>query len=237
MNASPVTEFLPGVFRIADTCNVYVVRAPGERTAFAVDFGSGRVLDHLGEMGIDRITDVLMTHHHRDQGQGLPRAVAQGIRIHVPPVERDLFADVEGMWQSRTLYNDYNLRQDMFSLVEPVPVHDVVPEYRRRTYAGTSVEVVPTPGHTSGHTAYLLPDAGVLVSGDALVTGHPTTARTGPQRLPAFFDHDPARTAGALDALAPLDADVLLPGHGPAWHGTPEQAVVIAHSRDAGGTW
>ena len=96
---------------------------------------------------------------------------------------------------------------------------------------------VPTPGHTSGHTAYLLPDAGVLVSGDALVTGHPTTARTGPQRLPAFFDHDPARAAVALDALAPLDADVLLPGHGPAWHGTPGQAVVIAHSRDAGGTW
>ena len=95
---------------------------------------------------------------------------------------------------------------------------------------------VPTPGHTSGHTAYLLPDAGVLVSGDALVTGHPTTARTGPQRLPAFFDHDPARAAVALDALAPLDADVLLPGHGPAWHGTPGQAVAIAHSRHAGGT-
>src|ERR1044071_8020340 len=69
MHASPVSEVLPGVFRIADTCNVYVVRAPGERTAFTVDFGSGRVLDHLGEMGIDRITDVLMPHPHPDQGQ------------------------------------------------------------------------------------------------------------------------------------------------------------------------
>lgn len=84
---------------------------------------------------------------------------------------------------------------------------------------------VATPGHTSGHTAYLLPDAGVLISGDALVTGHPTTARTGPQRLPAFFDHDPARAGEALAALRPLAAGVLLPGHGPAWHGTPADAV------------
>src|SRR3954467_14228594 len=131
---SCITEIAPGVFRVADTCNVYVVRAEAgpdaARTAFAVDFGSGLALEHLREMGVDRITDVLMTHHHRDQGQGLPRAVAAGIRIHVPPVERELFADVEAMWLRRTLYNDYNLRQDKFSLLESVPVDDVVPEYR-----------------------------------------------------------------------------------------------------------
>ncbi|MDD7937124.1 MBL fold metallo-hydrolase [Actinomycetospora lutea] len=95
---------------------------------------------------------------------------------------------------------------------------------------------VATPGHTSGHTAYLLPDAGVLVSGDALVTGHPTSPRTGPQRLPAFFDHDPEQAAGALDTLGTLDAGILLPGHGPAWRGTPADAVRRA-SRRAGGPW
>src|SRR3712207_8117851 len=44
---------------------------------------------------------VLMTHHHRDQGQGLPLAVAAGIRIHVPPVERELFSHVDEMWRTR----------------------------------------------------------------------------------------------------------------------------------------
>jgi hypothetical protein len=65
-----------------------------------------------------------MTHHHRDQGQGLHRAAAEGIRLHVPPVEWDLFADVESTWRSRTVFGDYNLRQDKFSLLESLPVHD-----------------------------------------------------------------------------------------------------------------
>src|SRR5690242_5577699 len=140
VSAQPPTEIVPGVFRVEDTCNVYVIRDPGgSRTAVAVDFGGGRVLDHLPALGVDRITDVLMTHHHRDQGQGLPLAVAHGARIHVPASERELFDQVGEMWQSRALVNDYNLRQDRFSLLEPVPVHDVVPEYRRRAYAGTTV--------------------------------------------------------------------------------------------------
>lgn len=92
---------------------------------------------------------------------------------------------------------------------------------------------VSTPGHTSGHTAYRFPDAGVLVSGDALVTGHPTTARTGPQRLPAFFDHDTVRAEAALDVLAAQDASILVPGHGPAWSGTPAEAVARARSRES----
>ena len=33
-----------------------------------------------------------MTHHHRDSAQGLPVPPRLGIRIHVPPSERDLFA-------------------------------------------------------------------------------------------------------------------------------------------------
>lgn len=78
---------------------------------------------------------------------------------------------------------------------------------------------VPTPGHTSGHTAFHLPDAGVLVTGDALVTGHPTSPWHGPQRLDDVFHHDPAEAARAADLLAAFPADVLLPGHGPAARG------------------
>ncbi len=163
----PVSEVAPGVFRVRDTCNVYVLRAPegpggvgGERTGIAIDFGSGVVLDHLSEMGIDRLTDVLMTHHHRDQGQGLPLAAAAGIRIHVPPVERELFSEVDEMWRTRAVYNDYNLRQDRFSLLEPVPVTDVVPEYRTREYGGVEVTVLPTPGHTIGSVTYVVERAG-----------------------------------------------------------------------------
>ena len=171
MAVSPVTEIAPGIFRVADTCHVYVVRTEGGgRTAFAVDFGSGRALDHLAEMGVDRITDVLMTHHHRDQGQGLPRAVAAGARVHVPPVEQDLFANVDEMWRTRRVWNDYNLRQERFSLLDPVPVAGLVPEYRTATYAGTPVRVLPTPGHTIGSVSYLVERGGsrIAFTGDLI---------------------------------------------------------------------
>lgn len=76
-----------------------------------------------------------------------------------------------------------------------------------------------TPGHTSGHTMFHLPEVGVLATGDALVTAHPTTDRTGPQLLLDLFHHDPAENAAALDTITELEGDVVLPGHGPLWRG------------------
>lgn len=84
---------------------------------------------------------------------------------------------------------------------------------------------VPTPGHTSGHAAYLLPRAGVVVTGDALVTGHPLLRCTGPQVLPGFFATDPARVPVTLGALRELDADTIAPGHGEPWSGPLAEAV------------
>lgn len=85
---------------------------------------------------------------------------------------------------------------------------------------------VPTPGHTSGHCSFALPQVGVVVTGDALVTAHPTVPRgVRPQQLPGFFSTDPSEAAESLGALAALDAEVLLPGHGPAHHGSAGRAV------------
>ena len=44
---------IPEVFRFRDTCNVYLLRS--RRDAILVDFGSGAVLDHLAEYGVDRV--------------------------------------------------------------------------------------------------------------------------------------------------------------------------------------
>jgi glyoxylase-like metal-dependent hydrolase (beta-lactamase superfamily II) len=162
--ASVVQQLTPHVFRVSDTCNVYVLTDPGRRSGVAVDFGSGLVLDHLDELGIERLSHVLMTHHHRDQAQGLPRAVQAGIQIWVPPVERDLFDRVDEMWASRPIMNDYNLRQDRFSLLDPVPVTGVVPEYRELELGGHRLLVLPTPGHTPGSVSYLVRDGPELVA-------------------------------------------------------------------------
>lgn len=88
-----------------------------------------------------------------------------------------------------------------------------------------SPRVVPCPGHTSGHTAYVIPDAGIVVTGDALITGHPILTRTEPQLLPEFFSHAPKQLDAGLDALAALDVDTVLPGHGPVWRGSIRTAI------------
>ena len=59
---------------------------------------------------------------------------------------------------------------------------------------------VPTPGHTGGHCSYVVD--GVLVSGDALVTGHPLLRQSGPQLLPAMFNHSEAGCLASLEVLA-----------------------------------
>ena len=147
-------EVGPGVIRYRDTVNVYLIRR--DREAILIDFGSGEILDHLDALGVDRVTDVLLTHHHRDVTQGLARAHAAGIRIWAPPSERDLIDRVDEHWQARPIDNLYDLREDRFSLLEPVPISGVVAEYRMVRYGAFDVLAVPTPGHTVGSVSYLV---------------------------------------------------------------------------------
>jgi glyoxylase-like metal-dependent hydrolase (beta-lactamase superfamily II) len=65
----------------------------------------------------------------------------------------------------------------------------------------------------------------VLITGDALVTAHPTFNGVGPRLLPAHFSHDQHSAISALKAIRELDAEIFVPGHGPAWYGPISDAV------------
>ena len=206
----PVVE---GITRFRDTCNVYVLRSG--REAIVVDFGSGGVLDRLGELGIERVTDVLVTHHHRDQVQGLARAAAAGARVWVPPLERALIAGAGELWETRQLDNDYDLRETRFSLLESVPVTGPVAEYRTGAYGGYDVFTLPTPGHTAGSVTYLvevegrrLAFSGDLVYGDGKVWSLAATqwSYSGAEGL--------AATHVSCAVLNDREPDLLLPSHG-----------------------
>lgn len=90
---------------------------------------------------------------------------------------------------------------------------------------------VHTPGHTSGHCAFHLLERGVLLVGDALMTEHAVVRRSGPQLMPSFFHADPARARDSLRNLAWLEAHVVVPGHGPAFRGSPAIAIDMALDR------
>ena len=211
---TPVALLSPTVSRFRDACNVYVLRSG--RDAVLVDFGSGAVLDHLAGLGVDRVTDVLVTHHHRDQVQGLARAAAAGIRVWVPPLELGLIAGATEHWASRQLANDYDLRQDTFSLLESVPVAGTVDEYRRRSLGGFEVYTLPTPGHTAGSVTYIVEADGrrLAFCGDLVHAGGKVPSLAATQW--SYSDAEGlAATHVSCAVLADHEPDVLLPSHGP----------------------
>ncbi|RFU19930.1 MBL fold metallo-hydrolase [Geodermatophilus marinus] len=185
---------------------------------------------------------VVVTHAHTDHLGAVPRLqAAHGIPVHADPVEvahvrRERLEQVTvprvlaeawrprvAAWAVRALGRG-GTREVRVASVVPFPPGGPL------DLPGAPVPV-PTHGHTSGHTALHLPAAGVVLTGDALVTGHPTSARPGPQLLPRMFHHDPAGAAAALEALARLDADVVLPGHGEPFRGAVRDAVARALDR------
>lgn len=78
---------------------------------------------------------------------------------------------------------------------------------------------VATPGHTPGHTAFHLPGSGILISGDALITGHAISREEGPQMLHPMFHHDLDQTYSTLGTFEGLMANTIIPGHGKALQG------------------
>ncbi|WP_052737933.1 MBL fold metallo-hydrolase [Bacillus sp. SA1-12] len=141
-------QISPNLYVYKDTCNVYVIKT--RKKAILIDFGSGDVLVELPSIGIEEVTDIFMTHHHRDQAQGLELAARKGIRIRVPHTEQDLFQHVDEHWKARTIDNNYNMRQDRFSLFKSVPVHKTLKDYETIMLNGNHFTIVPTPGHTTG---------------------------------------------------------------------------------------
>ena len=213
MPAGDLVLVEPDVFCFTDTCNVYVLRSANR--AILIDFGRGKVLDRLAELGIDEVTDVLVTHHHRDQIQGIGRAVQAGLGVFVPPLERELIADVDQHWQARQISNYYDLRQDRFSLLHGAAVTGWVREYDWAQHGDFQVLSLPTPGHTVGSETYLVRTGGKLLAfcgdliyGPGQVWSLAATqwSYTGVEGLVA--------TMSSCHELGRHDADVLLPSHG-----------------------
>jgi glyoxylase-like metal-dependent hydrolase (beta-lactamase superfamily II) len=206
-------EVARGVIRIRDSCNVYLLVSGPD--AVAIDIGTGAAFDRLGELGLDRITDVLVTHHHRDGVQGLARAAAAGARIWVPPVEQDLVARVDEFWRARRVTDDYELRQDRFSLLEPVAITGTVDEYRTRTYGAISAFALPTPGHTMGSVTYLVEheDQRIAFTGDLLYAPGRVWSLAATQWTYTGVEGQAATilSCGTLCHRAP---ELLLPAHG-----------------------
>src|SRR3954452_21456860 len=67
----PDVDKHPDLFLWTDTCNVWVLR--DKDAALLIALGDASVLDHLKEIGVNRVEWLLLTDHHRETLQGAKR--------------------------------------------------------------------------------------------------------------------------------------------------------------------
>lgn len=162
------TRISGNLFRFEDTCQVYIVK-DGSRCVL-IDFGSGKVLDHLAALGITQVDWILHTHHHREQCQGDYKAAERKIPIAVPAHERHLFEDAENFWRNRRVFHLYYVRNDFNTITENIPVARPLHDYSTFRWRTLDFFILPTPGHTLGAITLLANIDGnrVAFSGDLI---------------------------------------------------------------------
>lgn len=194
------------------------------------------VLDSLHQLGFEAtdVRAILLTHAHVDHlGSAIWFAKTLGTPVYCHAAEvghtkREYLEQVSPLdllthaWNARYLTWSLTIAGKGALVRDGIPTAAALTEDIAATLPG-SPRLIPSPGHTGGHCSYVFGD--VLVAGDAVITGHPITGRRGPQLLPRMFNHDQDSCVRSLAALALLDTQVLLPGHGPVWRGPIREAA------------
>ena len=200
----------PGPFTYKGT-GTYVV---GEGEVAVIDPGPDldeHVAALLAGLAGEQVTHILITHTHRDHSpaakplKAATGAPTYGFGPHAGGHRGEAGSEEGGDWD----------------FVPDIVVQD------GDAIAGRNwrFEAVHTPGHTSNHLCFALPDAGILFSGDH-VMGWSTSVIAPP-------DGDMAAYMASLDKLLPRTDRVYWPTHGPAIT-EPKRHVraFIAHRRE-----
>jgi glyoxylase-like metal-dependent hydrolase (beta-lactamase superfamily II) len=143
--------------------NCFIVREKGAGNAVIVDPGeeAERLLRAVGELGIERVEAILITHTHFDHiGAVAPLARATGARVYCPKLEAQVLANIM----------DY-VPWPGFGPFESYEADETVEGGEMLELAGLSFDVIFTPGHSPGHVTYALAREEALFSGDVLFQG------------------------------------------------------------------
>ena len=197
-----------------DCCNVYLIKDNDE--GILIDFGSGEILNFLSNAGVKRIKSVFVTHHHRDQIQGLVDIKDKGFEIYIPDGEKQFISDAEKFWETVHIYINYNLRSHYHSVRKNVEASETVKEGDIINTGNYKIKVLLTPGHTDEAVSYVTKIDGktVIFSNDLI---------SAPGKVTNYYDLHwgySGYTSGMSASLKSFEKikdenpDILLPSHG-----------------------
>jgi len=200
------------------------------------DGGKEVLSERLGCLGYEPegVSDVIVTHPHSDHIGLVPELRDAGADVHVPRpaleqvrrTDEELEEGVcevghevgyEGERLDSAVEKAVSSLERNRRLLEPDAEGTHELEYDEFVVGGRTFETYRTPGHQIHHASFLTEVDGenLLFSGDAVVeTFRPAALHTGIDHgafdaVDAFYD--------AMDTFDSLDADHVLPGHGPVF--------------------
>lgn len=215
-------RLLPGLYLIRDTCNVYLL-CDGDK-AVSIDFGSGKWAKSLGSFGIKQLDYVLLTHHHRDQCEGL---------LKFKKAKEVLAPSGANNFLTKESVSEYWAKQNAYPFVSGV-LPKGLPSVKCRLGEGGDIfwgrhriRFLPTPGHSPNALTVMVTWNGknVFFCGDAVHAG-------GKIHQPYHLEWDHWTPRGALAAWYGLERlgycgiDLLCPSHGAVIRGRKADACV-----------
>lgn len=231
-----------GVFRLGSKGhNFYILRDRQEATI--IDAGCSREWSKLirglesNGLTLDSVAGVIVTHSHADHFGLAKRAADEGLEVSV---HEDEESRALGTYTGRYGVSAGDLpilRLPTLKNFLPIVLAGVMTlEYLERVATFSNGDrldlpghprVIHTPGHTEGHTMFHCPEKGILFTGDGLVTMDLIGTSVGPQMMDKRFHQNQNRAWKSLARIQHLDADLLLPGHGDPWAGSPAAALIM----------
>jgi hydroxyacylglutathione hydrolase len=142
--------------------NSYVFRREGSDRGLMVDPGDepDKLLGAIDALGVT-LDGILLTHTHFDHiGAVAPVAKATGAEVWVPEREAFVLADINSFvpWPG-------------FGPFESYEAEHTLEGGERLELAGFDIDVLFTPGHSSGHVTFSIPEEEAVFSGDVLFQG------------------------------------------------------------------
>lgn len=236
-----VAQIAPGVHRLGtEWVNWYLVEDDSKVTVVdtAMPGYYAQLMPALRSIGrtMQDIEAVVLTHSHNDHvGCGARLRSETGARVLAPAGETAVVRGeakpgqpagmVPNLWRPVLIRFMLHAIRNGGAKFEPV---DQLVTYEPEDSLDIPgrPRAVSTPGHSPAHHSLHFHDHGVLFAGDAMASVSWISGSTEPQLHP--FGEDRARMPAALDALEPLEADVVAFGHGEPFRGSPAAAVASA---------